>query len=169
METRRTAMETQPVQYQVESVTLHEQPVLVVRGSVAESRFAPFLGEAFGHVGGVAAGDGMYVSGPPFARIHPEADGTFTVEAGFPVSGMLLGQGDVKASHLPGGRALRTTHQGGYAEVHRAHEALHAYARDHGLEPGGDAWEVYLDGPEVAQPRTVVVLPVRPGDGADGP
>jgi effector-binding domain-containing protein len=157
-------METQSTQYEVESVMLHQQPVLAVHGTVEQSGFAPFLGDAFARVGKVAASDGMYLSGPPFARIHPEDDGTFTLEAGFPVAGMLLGQGDVRASHLPAGRALRTTHRGSYEQVHLAHEALHTFAAGQGLVADGDAWEVYLDGPEVPRPRTLVVLPVRPGD-----
>jgi effector-binding domain-containing protein len=158
-------MDTTPAPYEVESVTLHEQPVLVVRGTVGESEFGPFLGDAFSHVGQVAADDGMSVAGPPFARIHPEADGCFTVQAGFPVSGMFLGQGEVKASHLPGGPALQTLHRGGYAQAHLAHEAVQAFASEHGLSPDGDAWEVYLDGPAVDQPRTLVVQPVRESDG----
>jgi effector-binding domain-containing protein len=138
----------------------------VVRGTIGQSQFGSFLGGAFARVSAVAPADGMYVSGPPFARLHPEPDGTFTVEAGFPVSGMLLGQGDVKATHLPGGSALRTTHRGGYAETRNAHQALHAYASAHGMSPTGDAWEVYLDGPDVTQPRTLVVLPIRPSSEA---
>jgi effector-binding domain-containing protein len=159
-------MVTKPAQYEIESVTLPEQPVLVVRGSVHESQFGPFLGKAFSLVAQVAAADGMYVAGPPFARLHPEPDGSFTVEAGFPVNGMFLGQGEVKASHLPSGPALRTTHRGGYAQARHAHEALLAHAATHGVSPDGDAWEVYLDGPEAAEPRTVVVLPVRQDDSA---
>lgn len=152
---------TKPFEYEIESTTLHEQATLVVRGAVSESELGAFIGGAFAHTGEVAGADGMYVSGPPFARLHPQPDGTFEVEAGFPVSGMLLGQGDVRASRLPGGLALRTTHRGGYAEAAHAHEALHSFAAGHDLAPAGDAWEVYLDPPEVAEPRTVVVLPVR--------
>jgi effector-binding domain-containing protein len=162
----RMTSATKPFEYQIESVTLPEQPTLVVRGTIGQGQFGSFLGAAFARVSEVAQADGMYVSGPPFARLHPEPDGTFTVEAGFPVSGMLLGQGDVKAAHLPGGSALRTTHRGGYAETRNAHEALHAYASGHGMSPAGDAWEVYLDGPDVAEPRTLVVLPIRPSSEA---
>lgn len=152
--------------YEVEQVTLHDQPTLVVRDTVDEAGIGPFVGAAFARVAEVAGQDGMHVSGPPFVRLRPDADGAFELEAGFPVSGMVLGQGDVKASHLPGGPALRTTHRGDYARSRDAHEALHGYAAQHGLVPAGDAWEVYLDGPDVAQPRTVVVLPTRPGGGS---
>jgi effector-binding domain-containing protein len=160
---------TKPSEYLIESATLAEQPALVVRDTIGEREFAAFLAGAFGRVSEVAQSDGMYLSGPPFARLHPEPDGTFGVEAGFPVSGMLLGQGDVKASHLPGGPALRTLHRGGYAEARSAHAVLYAYASRHGLSPAGDAWEVYLDGAEVAEPRTLVVLPIRPASDAPAP
>jgi len=147
--------------YDVEQVTLQDQPTLVVRDTVDQEGIGPFVGAAFARVAEVAQQDGMYVSGPPFARIRPEPGGTFHLEVGFPVSGMVLGQGDVKASHLPGGPALRTTHHGDYSRSRAAHEALAAYAAEHGLTPAGDAWEVYLDGPDVEVPRTVVVLPTR--------
>ena len=158
--TRMTG-ETKPSEYQVEAVRLSEQPTLVVRARVGQDQLGSFIGGAFVRVREVAEADGIYVSGPPFARLGQEADGRLLVEAGFPVSGMLLGQGDVKASHLPGGPALQTIHRGGYAEARNAHQTLHAFAARQGMTPAGDAWEVYLDGPDVAQPRTLVVLPVR--------
>lgn len=159
--------ETTTSGYQVETVTLHDEPTLVLHGTVAGGQVATFMQEAFAHVARVAGSDGMHIAGPPFARVHPEDDGTLEVEAGFPVSGVALGQGDVKVSHLPGGTALRTTHRGAYAQSRLAHEALHAYAAEHHLTPAGDAWEVYLDTPDVPQPRTVVVLPtLAAGDAA---
>lgn len=147
--------------YDVEPITLHDQQTLVMRDTVDEEGIAPFMGAAFTRVAEVAQQDGMFVCGPPFARVRPEPGGEIDLEVGFPVSGMVLGQGDVKASHLPGGPALRTTHRGDYSRSREAHEALYAYAAQHGLAPAGDAWEVYLDEPDVAQPRTLVVLPTR--------
>ena len=152
--------------YQVEAVTLHDEPTLVVRGTVEAGNVALFMQGAFSRVARVAGGDGMHIAGAPFARVHPTGT-TLEVEAGFPVSGVALGQGDVKVSHLPGGTALRTTHRGPYAQSRLAHEALYAYAAEHHLTPAGDAWEVYLDTPDVPQPRTVVVLPTHAaGDAA---
>lgn len=147
--------------YVVEEVTLPAQHTLVVRGEVAEVDIADFLARAFTEVARVAAGDGMPLNGPPFARVHVEPDGTMDVEAGFPVAGVLLGQGEVKASLLPGGSAVRTLHRGAYERTREAHAALHAYAAAHRLLELGDAWEVYLDDPDVPQPRTMVVLPTR--------
>lgn len=153
--------------YRVETVTLHDEPTLVVRGTVQAGQAGAFVSDAFSRVARVAGGDGMHIAGAPFARVHQEEDGSLDIEAGFPVSGVALGQGEVKVSHLPAGPALRTTHRGDYGSAHLALEALHAYAAGHHLTPTGDAWEVYLDTPDVPQPRTVVVLPARPaGDAA---
>lgn len=150
-----------PDDYEVEQVTLQDQPTLVVRDTVEEPAIGAFVGAAFARVAQVAGQDGIYLAGPPFARIRPEPDGSFVLEVGFPVSGMVLGQGDVKASHLPGGPALQTLHHGDYAKSREAHAALSAHAARHGLAPAGDAWEVYLDGPDAEEPRTLVVLPTQ--------
>lgn len=151
--------------YRIELATLRDQATLVVRGTVGEPEIGAFLAGAFGRVPVVAQGNGITLSGPPFAKILPQADGSLHIEAGYPVSGMPLGQGVVMGSHLPGGPALRTTHRGDYAQARHAHEALHAFAACHDMRPAGDSWEVYVDEPDVAQPRTVVVLPIRPADG----
>jgi effector-binding domain-containing protein len=147
--------------YAVERTSLPEQHTLVVRSTVSPAEIPAFMGAAFGRVSEVARADGMPISGPPFARVRPEDDGALTLEAGFPVGGVVLGQGDVKASHLPGGPVLRTTHLGDYAGTSRAYQALADYASEHGLRPAGDAWEVYLSEPDDAVPRTLVILPVR--------
>ena len=147
--------------YAIERTTLSEQHTLVVRGTIAAGEVPAFMGGAFARVSDVARADGIPLSGPPFARVHPEGDSLLALEVGFPVSGVVLGQGEVKASHLPSGPALRTTHLGDYAGTARAHQALTDFAAQHGLRPSGDAWEVYLSGPDVAVPRTLVVLPVE--------
>lgn len=153
--------------YQVETVTLHDESTLVLRRTVEAGQVGAFVTEAFSRVARVAGGDGMHTAGAPFARVHPREDGSLDIEAGFPVSGVALGQGEVKVSHLPGGTALRTTHRGDYAQTPLAHQALAAYAAEHHLTPAGDAWEVYLDTPDVPQPRTLVVLPtLAAGDAA---
>lgn len=146
--------------YAVECTRLPDQRTLVVRDTVATAQIPDFLGAAFALVAEVAREDGIPISGPPFARVHPEGNDTLAFEAGFPVSGVALGQGKVKASHLPGSLVLRTTHVGSYEGTPGAHEALGDFAASHGLEPAGDAWEVYLSEPDVAVPRTTVVLPV---------
>lgn len=148
--------------YRVERTTLSDQRTLVVRGTVGAQDIPDFMGRAFARVAEVARQDGIALVGLPFGRFRPSGDGRLDLEAGFPVAGVVLGQGDVKASHLPGGPVLRTTHLGDYSGTPGAHEALHEFAASHGLRPAGDAWEVYLSEPDVPEPKTLVVLPVEP-------
>ena len=53
-------------------------------------------------------------------------------------------------------------HQGPYSEVPAAYRAAEAWLVDNGWEAAGPPWESYLDGPEAAEPRTLVHLPCRP-------
>jgi effector-binding domain-containing protein len=78
--------------------------------------------------------------------------------------------GRVVPGSLPGGEVATTTHVGSYDDVAAAYSAVERWLDDQGLVPVGDPWESYLDGPEVAQPRTVVCFPCarrdQPGDPA---
>ena len=93
----------------------------------------------------------------PFARYHPTGDDRFEVEAGFPASTPTSGEGEVEPSDLPGGLAAVTVHTGPYDTIGPTYEALRAWVQEHGGEPVGDAWEVYLTEPDDA---------TRPGSSA---
>ena len=146
----------------VTEAELTERPTAVVRGHVPHDGMAGFLGEAFGAVMGTVGRQGLAVDGPPFARYGMADDGGWDIEAGFPVSAPAAAEGPVEPSSLPGGRVARTLHVGPYAGVAAAYSALTAYLGEHGLVPTGGPWESYLDGPEVAMPRTEVCFPCRP-------
>jgi effector-binding domain-containing protein len=46
--------------------------------------------------------------------------------------------------------------------VPAAYAAAEEWLAEHDWVATGPPWEAYLDGPEVAQPRTVVHVPCRP-------
>ena len=146
--------------YDVELVELQQQPAAVVRGNVAVGDIPGFLGGAFGEVIQALTGQGLAPAGPPFGCFVPAGDG-FDVEAGFPATGAVRPSGRVVASELPGGTAARVLHRGGYAEVASAYDAVKEWVAAHGYVAVAPPWESYLDGPEVAEPRTVVCLPCR--------
>ena len=90
---------TQPTTYEIESVTLHEQPALVVRKTVTQSGARRLHRRCVTRVSDVARSDGI----PVWAAVRALArrpDGTFTVEAGFPVAGMVLRTGR-RQGHAP--------------------------------------------------------------------
>lgn len=136
-----------------------EQQVAVVCGRMTTEQLPGFLGGAFGEVMATVAAQGRHVAGMPFGRYVPVGDGTFDVEAGFPVDAPVVAQGRVAPSTLPGGPAVSVVHRGSYDTVAAAYELLLRSVSEAGAEPAGAPWESYLDEPGVPEPRTEVVLP----------
>lgn len=147
--------------YTVTFADVQPVPVAVVQGRVEPENLTGFLGAAFADVMAAAAAQQAKVVGPPFGRYRQVAGG-WEVTAGFPVSGTLQDTGRVRYETLPGGRVARTVHRGPYDEIGPAYEATEAYAVENRFEPAGQPWEVYLDAPDVPEPRTEVFLPCRP-------
>ena len=144
--------------YEVELVDLQEQQTAVVRGHVTLDDVADFLGGAFEEVVRTLGSQGSAPAGPPFAQYAVRSDG-FDVEAGFPTRSPVEPTGRVTPGDLPGGQVARTLHHGAYGEVAAAYDALGAWLTDNGYRPAGAPWESYLDGPDVAEPRTIVYFP----------
>ncbi len=160
----------------VELVELPPVTTLEVHDHVAHEEMSDFLGRAFTAVLARVGQESLEVAGPPFGRYQPAGEGEWDVVAGFPVAGVpagagevragagevRAGAGEVRAGTLPGGSAARTLHVGTYSEVGQAYEALYAWLESQGRRPTGPSWESYLDGPEVAEPRTEVFVACEP-------
>lgn len=145
--------------YEVELVEVQAQATAVVRAHVTLPEIAAIIGAAFGEVLETLAGQGLSPAGPPFARFDVAGDG-FDMEAGFPASGAVAPAGRVVASELPAGPTAQALYRGDYAGVPAAYDAVAEWAAANGYLPGGAPWESYLDGPEAAEPRTLVRLPL---------
>lgn len=104
-------------------------------------------------------------SGPPFARYRRLDDGRFRVTAGFPVDGTFIGDGDVVAEWIPGGRVAVVHHRGSYDTMAPAYRTLAQWLIDHHAVASDDPSEVYRTGPEAASnpgdQLTDVVQPFR--------
>ena len=65
--------------------------------------------------------------------------------------------GRVVPSQLPAGRVAMAVHRGDYAGLGRAHDAVHRFAADRGLELAGPRWEIYghwSADPGMSRPRS---------------
>jgi len=145
--------------YTVTMTELDEQQVAVVRGKARQDEISQFLGSAFQHVATTAASQGLQIVGPPFGRYRPIDDSRWEIEAGFPVSASIEASRDVEPDVLPGGTVAQTMHVGPYDGIGAAYEATIGYLENEGYRQTGDPWESYLDGPEVAEPRTLLFVP----------
>jgi len=146
--------------YQVELVELQSQPTAVVRGQVEPAEIQAFLGSVFAEVMQALGDQHLAPAGPPFGRWQM-AGAAFEVEAGFPTTGSVTPAGRVEAGELPGGSAASVLHRGDYGAVGAAYEFGATWLEENGYVPMGDPWESYLDGPEVAEPRTLVRFPCK--------
>jgi effector-binding domain-containing protein len=147
---------------EIELVELAPQPTAVVRGEVPAAGLPAFLGAAFGEVMQALSAQGLGPVGPPIGRYVPTAQG-FIVEAGFPTTAAVTPVGRVVPIELPGGPAARLLHRGDYSTIAPAYDAVRAWLEAEGYVPAGEPWEAYLDGPDVAEPRTFVYQPCRRG------
>jgi effector-binding domain-containing protein len=152
-----------PVTYEISVEARPEQHAAVVRATVSLDGLSAFLGAAFGEVGGVLAKQGLFPVGPPLGRYRPVERG-FEVEAGFPTTRAVVPDGRVEPIVLPGGDIAETVHIGAYERVPAAYGAVMEWLGETGRVVTGDPWEMYLDGPDVADPRTVVCFPCTVAD-----
>ena len=151
--------------YEVHTTDLDELDTAVEYATLPVDEIGPWLGQAFADVAAYLERKGAGPVGMPFARYHRVDDATFDVEAGFTATTPVGGEGEVEPSDLPKGPAAVTLHVGPYDTVAAAYGALDAWIHEHGGEPAGDPWEVYLTDPmtepDSAQWRTEIVMPYR--------
>jgi effector-binding domain-containing protein len=147
------------MQYQIQR--LEAQPTAVVRAHVAVDGIPAFLAGAFREVRAVLAAQGVQGAGPPFARYAMDDRG-FDVEAGLPTMVPVAPTGRVVAAELPGGSAIVVLHRGVDVDIAADFRAGREWLAANRWTASGAPWEVYLDGPEVPDPRTLVCMPCRP-------
>lgn len=149
------------MQYSVERVQLEQQDAAVIRAVVPTAEIPAFLGGAFAEVMQVLDAQGLAPDGPPFGRYEP-GPGTFEIEAGFPCTQPVSPAGRVVPATLPGGQTLLVLHRGPYDGVSAAYQAATDWIAENDWRATAAPWEAYLDGPEVAEPRTIVHVPCSP-------
>jgi effector-binding domain-containing protein len=145
---------------------LPEQDTVARRALVPAADLRQFFDETYSSVWAAIAGQGLRVTGPPFALYHGMPGETIDLEAGFPVEGTFRERGDLRAGVLPGCRVIVGMHIGPYERLASTWMAMQEWGREQGLERSGDSfWEVYVSDPR-AEPdpeqwRTQLVQPVE--------
>lgn len=149
------------MKYEINVEQIGEQSAAAVVKKAPVAQIGEFIGEAFRLVIAELTAQHITPAGPPFARYKMLGD-TFEVTAGFPTPQPIATRERVIATTLPSGTVATTMHVGAYDEVKDAYDAIMAWLPEHGMHVAGDPWEVYLDGPEVAEPRTILRVPCQP-------
>lgn len=134
----------------IEIRTLDEEFTAVVYGELGREELTAWLPDALATARSYLQRWGAGPKGDPFVRF---VDGE--VEAGYPATTPVGGEGDVEPSDLPAGSAAVLVVPA--AEVEAGFATLRAFVAEQGNAPDGDGWEVLLDGE--LDGRREVVLP----------
>ncbi|NIK59157.1 GyrI-like domain-containing protein [Kribbella shirazensis] len=146
-----------------ESRTVPAQRTAVIRATLRRAELSTWFPAALDHVAAYLRRHDIAPRGFPFARYHVRSAHRFEVETGFPVDALIVGDGTVQPSSLPGGTVVVAWHIGPYDELGEAYEAVDEWLKDAHAIRCGDAWEVYHDAP-TRDPHfacTEVVQPCR--------
>ena len=88
------------------------------------------------------------------------------IEVGVQVPSPFAGEGDVRESHVPGGRAAVTTHVGPYDKLDDAAQAVMGWLHDQGLGHPSLDYEVYGDWEDDPAKQTTELVFLLRGGGA---
>jgi effector-binding domain-containing protein len=131
----------------VEVTTVAPRPTAVVAETTTWEEFPALWGKLLDEVYGVVRSRPELSPeagrGPKWQNVMLYKDDEPSVEVGVLVGRSFDGEGRVVPSLLPGGKVVMTTHRGDYAQLARAHDAVHRFAREQGLELAGPRWEIY--------------------------
>jgi effector-binding domain-containing protein len=101
--------------------------------------------------------------GPPFAIFGKSDDNAVDVEAGLLVERPLTPVSGMEVKQLREGLVVALTHRGPYEQIGASYFELLGWMDNRSLGRDGPFMEVYLDGPNAADPRqtiTRIVVPV---------
>jgi effector-binding domain-containing protein len=133
--------------------------MIYVRYRTDMRAIASVTGEAFQKLGAFIGSNGIAVAGPPVSVYHDyAADGSMTVDTGFPVAAPALAkaQGEIKAGQTPSGKALRFIHRGPYDGMRATYDRITAYFEQERLPMAPVCWEVYVTDPDRTAPEELV-------------
>ena len=152
------------MKYTIKLMELHDQPTLTMRAIYPVEKLPEFFGIAYSGVMVYLQELGEAPSGMPFGVYYNLDMSALDVEAGFPVSRVLPGKGEISASIIPGGKYISTLHMGSYDSMEPAYDALNEWAKKNSYEPTGIAYEYYLNDPSINPdviPETEIRLPIK--------
>jgi effector-binding domain-containing protein len=138
--------------YACELIEREAEPVLSVRTRAAVDQLPQVMGRIYGEIMTLLDKRRGYPSGPPFAAYYNMDMQDLDLEIGIPVASPQEGVGDIRPGRIPAGRFASCMYIGPYDRISAGYETLTAWMEDQGLEPGGIAYELYLNDPASTPP-----------------
>lgn len=154
------------MEHEIGAKDVRPQTTACIRVTTTPADIGPKMEEILPEVWSYLEERGVHPAGPPFARYHGFREDLVDLEAGFPVTGPVAGEGRIFAGELPGGEVAATWHVGPYDTLSEAYRAIETWSQAQGREPAGSPWEIYWtdpgETPDPAEWKTEVLWPVTP-------
>lgn len=150
------------MEYKIELVRTHSQPVAYVRTRCAQADLPKVIGGSYGKIMQHLGKIGVQPSYAPYAAYYNLDMEDLDVEMGFPVQAEVRPGGDVLYRVLPEGFQVETMYKGPYSGMIEAYSQMQAWMDKNGYEVSGPVFEYYLTPPEVPESEhlTRIVFPV---------
>lgn len=145
--------------YEITTEQLATQTWLTMSESMPREQVPGFLGRAYPSLFAALGAAGLAPAGPPLAR-YQVGEHTFHVTAAVPFVGDMSASEPMSVQTVSPTTLATTVHTGPYDGLPAAFHEVIQWIHASGFVISADPWESYLDGPEVAQPRTKVCFPV---------
>lgn len=147
----------------IKIIETKEQPVISIREATPMQSIPQEMGRIFSEICALMQKKEIAPIGPPFAYWHDMKDGMVDMECGFPVSGSVDLEGQIKNNKLPGGKVATALHIGPYENLAEAYQEVLSWINEQGYQASGKSWESYLTGPDVepSRIRTGIFWPVK--------
>jgi len=133
--------------YECQAIERPSQLTLSIRTTGSMEALPQVLGSAYGALAQYLNELGEEHVGPPFVAYYNMDMQNADIEIGFPVSRRLPDHGQIRASEIPAGKVALCVHTGPYGDIVPAYDALAHWTEEHGYEPTGVAYEMYLNDP----------------------
>ena len=147
---------------EVKEVELAEQPAIAIRETLPVDQLPAFFGRAFGTLMAYAGEHGAGFAGPPFAQYYSVEPQAVDVEAAFPLTQVVEGEGEVHALTLAAGEAAEVLYRGPYSGMEAVYGELFQWIAQHGKRPAGPCREVYLNEPGAVAESELETLIIQP-------
>lgn len=137
----------------VESGEQVSQPVLSIRAKVSEQDLPGHVAASFGKIAAYLDEMGIKPGGPPYLAYYhldpenPGGNGTWEIEAGFPVPVILPGRGEIIQTYTAAGRSVSCLYKGPYTGLGKAYRKLSEWVQQKGEHTRGISYEYLLNSP----------------------
>jgi hypothetical protein len=128
------------MEYNIRLEQLGSHLLAVVRRRARPQELAKVVVDACGTVWGVVRAQQIPGAG---RHVAVYLDGQINLEVGVELDTPFAGYGEVVGSATPAGLVAATTHYGPYGQLHKAHDAIRSWCRDHDYTLAGPNWEIY--------------------------